>query len=165
MFYCYDTTTIIMDFLTRKQLKPILCINKEFNKIKNKNYYKIRILQNFLKKNKRLKCHLNRHFCFKISKEELIENKEKYIGKVIQFIIIPKPFVNISFCGYTHFIMWECVLVNTRNLNNTEDNGVLVNRIGQIDFNIYKMIPSYKNLRTPTINLLFRNYIFKYNKI
>ena len=138
MFYCYDTTTVIMDFLTRKQLRSILCLNKEFNQIKNENYYKCRILQNFFKRNRRLKCHLNRRFCYKVSKKELMKNKEKYIGKVIQFIIIPKPTTNISFCGHKHYIMWECVLLDTRNPSNLEDKGILVNHVGNVDFNVYQ---------------------------
>ena len=138
MFYCYDTTTTVMDFLNRVELKPIICLNKEFNTITKKNYYKFRIIQHHFKRWRRLKCHNNISYCYKISKKELIENKEKYIGKTIQFIIIPRPNCNVSSCGYRHYIMWQCKLRDIKCPNYKDLFGLLVSHVGYVDYNVYK---------------------------
>ena len=139
MFYCYDTTVVVMDFLNRVELKPIICLNKEFNTIAKKNYYKFRIIQHHFKRWRKLKCHNNISYCYKISKKELIENKEKYIGENIQFIFIPKPNCNISSCGHKHYILWQCRL---RDINYSNDNknllGLWISHIGYVDYNLYK---------------------------
>lgn len=138
MFNCYDTTTVVMDFLNRPELKKIICLNKEFNTIAKQNYYKFRIIQHHFKRWRRLKCHNNISYCYKISKKELIENKEKYIGKTIQFIIIPKPNCNVSSCGYRHYIMWQCKLRDIKCPNDKDLFGLSVSHVGYVDYNVYK---------------------------
>ena len=101
-FGCQDTTTVIMDYLSRKEIRPLLCLNKDFYNIRNNGYYSIRVIQDFIKKNKKLKCHENKYYCTKIKLNELLKNSEKYIGKTIQFII-KRKYVNPK-----SYILWHC---------------------------------------------------------
>ena len=53
-FGCQDTTTVIMDYLTRKEMRPWLCINKDFNMnydVKDNNNIKFKINNNNIKNN------------------------------------------------------------------------------------------------------------------
>tara|TARA_B100000524_G_scaffold215199_1_gene112972 strand:- start:5686 stop:6174 length:489 start_codon:yes stop_codon:yes gene_type:complete len=106
MFICYDITTNIFDNLSYRDLKYIILINKEFYNTKKSKYYKIRLLQNL----KPIKCHFNEKRCCKISAENVLKNKNKYIGKRFQFIIKYNKNLNISFCKNKHYILWEFIL-------------------------------------------------------
>jgi len=111
MFICYDITTDILDNLSYDKLKQILSINNEFYNLKKTMYYKIRILQNW----RIPKCHINEKKCYKVSFLNLVKNKNKYVGKRLQFILKTQPGLNISFCGNKHYILWECILYNIKN--------------------------------------------------
>ena len=108
IFGCLDTTTVVMDYLTRQEIKPLLCLNKDFNNIRNNGYHSIRVVQDFIKKNKKLKCHENRYNCKKISLKELYQHSSKYIGKTIQFILSSNQ---KSYQKCFHNILWHCKLV------------------------------------------------------
>ena len=67
MFGCYDTTTVIMNFLNKPDCEILIQLNKNFYKIKKTIYYKIRILQYFIRNiNRKLKCFFNDQYCFLI---------------------------------------------------------------------------------------------------
>ena len=70
IFGCEDTTTVVMDYLSRKEIRPLLCINKDFYNIRNNGYYSIRVVQDFFKP-KKIKCHENKHYCKKITLQDI----------------------------------------------------------------------------------------------
>ena len=127
IFGCEDTTTIIMDYLKRKETRSLLCVNKDFNNIKNNRYYSIRVIQDFIRKNKRLKCHENKYNCRKITFQELYNNTNKYIGRTIQFIMrkIVSP----------NKILWHCKfngIYRYNDLQVSDRQGILAIHIGHI---------------------------------
>ena len=111
MLICYDITTNILDNLSYRDIKPIILTNKQFYNIKKSKYYKIRLLQNL----RTLKCHFNEKRCCKILFQDILKNKNKYIGKRFQFILKHKKNLNISFCKNKHYILWEFILFDIRN--------------------------------------------------
>ena len=109
LFGCEDTTTIVMNYFTKKELRPILCINKELCNMKYSSYFKIRTVQDFIKKYangvygyRRITCHSNLNYCKKIKFSELYRDIDKYRGKTIQFILKNKYYISCR-----HYIMWE----------------------------------------------------------
>ena len=127
IFGCEDTTTIIMDYLTREETRPLMCVNNDFNNIRNNGYHSIRVIQDFIRKNKRLKCHENKYYCRKITLTELLKNSEKYIGKTIQFIMrkIASP----------NKILWHCKfngIYRYNDLQVSDRQGILAMHIGHI---------------------------------
>ena len=168
IFGCQDTTTVVMDYLTRQEIKPLLCLNKDFNNIRNNGYHSIRVVQDFIKKNKKLKCHENRYNCKKISLKELYLNSSKYIGKTIQFILISNK---QSYQKCVHNILWHCKLGGITlpyNYNNygdngdNDDNGILAIHEGHINNNIYSTCDCFNNTSTlqldsPNSFIFFKN--------
>lgn len=136
IFGCEDTTTIVMNYLSRKEIIPLLCINKDFNNIKNNGYYSIRVVQEFFNKYKKIKCHENKHYCKKITLQDLYKNFDNYIGKSIQFILKP---TNISHKECVHNIMWQCKFggIFRPNNFNFQTKGIMAIHKGHINRNIY----------------------------
>ena len=136
IFGCEDTTTVVMDYMTRKEIRPLLSINKDFYNIRNNGYYSIRVVQNFFKKYKKIKCHENKHYCKKTTLQDLYENSNKYIGKSIQFILKPS---NIGHQECIHNIMWQCKFGGTTRPNNFDltNKGILGIHLGHIHRNIH----------------------------
>lgn len=150
IFGCLDTTTVVMDYLTRQEIKPLLCLNKDFNNIRNNGYHSIRVVQDFIKKNKKLKCHENRYNCRKISLKELYQHSSKYIGKTIQFILRSNQ---KSYQKCFHNILWHCklggiTLPYNYNYKNYGDNGILAIHEGHINNNIYSTCDCFNNTST-----------------
>ena len=138
IFGCEDTTTIIMDSLTLEKIRVLLCINKDFYNIKNNGYYSIRVIQEFFKKYKKIKCHENKYSCKKITLSQLLKNSEKYIGKTIQFIM---PLEKIAYKP-CHHTLWHCkfggssIPPNLINVFN-DKQGIIAKHLGHINHNIY----------------------------
>ena len=135
IFGCQDTTTVVMDYLSRKEIRPLLCINKDFYNIRNNGYYSIRVVQDFFKP-KKIKCHENKHYCTKITLQDLYKNSDEYIGKNIQFIIKPK---NIGHKECIHNILWQCKFggIFRPNNFNFQTKGIMAIHKGHINRNIY----------------------------
>ena len=139
IFGCQDTTTVVMDFLPRSELRSLLCINSHFSKIKENGYYSIRIIQDFIKKNKTMKCHQNRYNCKKITFQQLYKYTDKYIGKTIQFLIKYRySRSGVNECGF-HYTMWHCKLGGITLPYNyvTPSNGIVAIHVGHIQDNIH----------------------------
>tara|TARA_B100000212_G_C27228514_1_gene470520 strand:+ start:128 stop:652 length:525 start_codon:yes stop_codon:yes gene_type:complete len=141
IFGCEDTTTVVMNYLTRKEIRPLLCINKDFYNIRNNGYYSIRVVQHFFK-HKKIKCHENKHYCKKITLQDLYQDSDEYIGKSIQFILKP---TNIGNQECIHNTMWECKFGGTTTPNNFNltNKGILGIHIGHINHNIYSTCSCY----------------------
>ena len=136
MFGCYDTTTVIMDFLNKSDCKIITQLDKNFYKIKNNRYYKIRILQCFIRNiNRKLKCFFNDQYCKKITFKQLENNIDKYVGKTIQFIL-KSPFKTKFICEKYHYTLWECKLKYRDNNYFKDIKGINTSHNGRINFNI-----------------------------
>ena len=132
-FGCQDTTTVVMNYLTRKELTPLLCINKDFYNIRNNGYYSIRVVQDFFNNYKKTKCHENKYYCKKITLSELLKNSEKYIGKTIQFIL--KRFMS------SNKILWHCTFSGIYGLHDfqaPDRQGILAMHKGHIWQNMCK---------------------------
>ena len=126
-FGCEDTTTRVMDYLTREETRPLMCVNNDFNNIRNNGYHSIRVIQDFIRKNKKIKCHENKYNCRKISFQELYNNTHKYIGRTIQFIMrkIASP----------NKILWHCKfngIYRYNDLQVSDRQGILAMHIGHI---------------------------------
>ena len=141
LFGCEDTTTIVMNYFTKKELRPILCINKELYKIKYSSYFKIRTVQDFIKKYangvygyRRITCHSNLNYCKKIKFSELYRDIDKYRGKTIQFILKNKYYIPCR-----HYIMWESMLEGVTNRHAKFIKGINVKHIGYINCNIHSV--------------------------
>ena len=139
IFGCEDTTTIIMDYLKRKETRSLLCVNKNFNNIKNNGYHSIRVIQDFIRKNKKIKCHENKYNCRKISFQELYNNTHKYIGRTIQFII---RYHKCSPTKEIDPILWHCKLGGIHlpydyGFFRPREKGILALHVGHIQDNIY----------------------------
>ena len=150
LFGCFDTTTHVMNYLTKKECKPILCLNNDCNAIKKHAYFKQRTIKNFVITHKRLKCHLNENYCYKVSHKELVDNQDKYIGETIQFLLKPWGTSVVSWEGTTGYyedevlrdidgepifpVLWECKLLGLSNPNDLSNfkNGITVAHIGKI---------------------------------
>ena len=137
MFGCYDTTTMIMDNLNYNDSRTLTYLNKKFNEIKDQNYYKFRIIQNFIRK-RIIKCHLNESNCYKIKFNDLITHTSYFLGKRMQMIFKPQSMNNLSFCGYTHYILWECDFIGLITNYPQYISGIRCKNINKINFNIYK---------------------------
>ena len=136
IFGCEDTTTIIMDYLKRKETRSLLCVNKNFNNIRNNGYHSIRVIQDFIRKNKKIKCHENKYNCRKITLTELLNNSEKYIEKTIQFII---PFKKTAYKPGSH-TLWHCKfggIFRYSDFQWRQPPGILIKHVGHINLDIY----------------------------
>ena len=164
IFGCEDTTTVVMNYLTRKEIRPLLCINKDFYNIRNNGYYSIRVVQDFFKP-KKIKCHENKHYCTKITLQDLYKNSDKYIGKSIQFIIKPN-YIGDQEC--IHNIMWQCKLGGTTRPNNYfnfRDKGITAIHKGHINRNIYNTCSCEHERQELNSEMTFTYFTEKYFQI
>ena len=137
MFGCYDTTTLVMDFLHKSDCNSLIHVDKNFYKIKNARYYKIRILQYFIRNiNCKLKCFFNDQYCKKITFKQLENNIDKYAGKTIQFIL-KSPFKTKFNCEKYHYTLWECKLISKYDSYFRHIKGINTSHNGRINFNIF----------------------------
>ena len=138
IFGCEDTTTRVMDYLTREETRPLMCVNNDFNNIRNNGYHSIRVIQDFIRKNKKIKCHENKYNCRKISFQELYNNTNKYIGRTIQFII---RYHKCSPTKEIDPILWHSKLGGIHNpydnVFRPREKGILAINVGYTQDNIY----------------------------
>ena len=130
---CKDTTTVVMNYLSLKQLRSLLCVNTDLYNIRNSRYYSIRVIQEFFKKYKKIKGHENKYSCRKITLTHLIDNSEKYIGKTIQFILRKTASRNK--------VLWHCKFAGIYRHNHfrvPRREGILAMHIGHIWQNMCK---------------------------
>jgi len=130
MQLCNDILTVIMDYLPFYRCRELLCINKNFLWMKHNVYYKIRILQHFMRK-KLLKCFFNDQYCNKINFTSLEKNINNYVGKKIQFIL-KTPYKTSYICEHNHYTLWEC-----RILSNLYNKAITGGNNGRINFNVF----------------------------
>ena len=164
IFGCEDTTTVVMNYLTRKEIRPLLCINKDFYNIRNNGYYSIRVIQEFFKP-KKIKCHENKHYCKKITLQDLYNNVNNYIGKNIQFILKSK---NIGHNECIHNIMWLCKFGGTTrpyNNFNFRDKGIMAIHVGHVNKNIYNNCSCEHELQELNNGNIFTYFTEKYHHI
>ena len=164
IFGCEDTTTVVMNYLTRKEIRPLLCINKDFYNIRNNGYYSIRVDQDFFKP-KKIKCHENKHYCKKITLQDLYNNVNNYIGKSIQFILKPN---NIGHKECVHNIMWQCKFGGTTRPNNYfnfRDKGITAIHKGHINRNIYNTCSCEHERQELNSEMTFTYFTEKYHHI
>ena len=139
---CKDTVTVIMDYLSLKQVRSLLCVNKELYTMRNIRYYSVRVIQEFFKKYKKIMCHENKYYCTKITLSHLIDNSVKYMGKTIQFILRKT--------GVRNKVLWHCKFggsypphSNTQGL----EQGIVAMHVGHWNANIYSKSSCYRNGR------------------
>jgi len=168
---CQDTTTVVMNYLSLKQIRILLCVNKYLYTIRNNPYYSIRVIQEFFKKYKKIKCHENKYSCTKITLSHLIDNSLKYIGKTIQFILRKT--------GSSNKVLWHCKFGGSHlRQNNTEDlehvffsspleQGIIAVHVGHVNPNIYSKSSYNRNgrkLDDPEVFIFFeRDKIYEYS--
>ena len=164
IFGCEDTTTVVMDYLSRKEIRPLLCINKDFYNIRNNGYYSIRVVQNFFKKYKKIKCHENKYYCKKTTLQDLYENSNKYIGKSIQFIFKP---CNIGHQECIHNIMWQCKFggIFRPNNFNSQTKGIMAIHKGHINRNIYNTCSCEHDRQELNSEMTFTYFTEKYHHV
>ena len=168
---CQDTATVVMNYLSLKQVRMLLCVNKNLYTMRNNPYYSIRVIQEFFKKYKKIKCHENKYSCTKITLTHLIDNSLKYMGKTIQFILRKT--------GSSNKVLWHCKFGGSHlRQNNTEDlesvffsspleQGIIAVHVGHWNGNIYSKLScnrNGRNLDDPEVFTFFeRENIYEYS--
>ena len=159
---CQDTATVVMNYLSLKQVRMLLCVNTHLYTIRNIRYYSIRVIQEFFKKYKKIKCHENKYSCTKITLTHLIDNSLKYMGKTIQFILRKT--------GSSNKVLWHCKFggsylpqYNTQDL----EQGIVAIHVGHVNPNIYSKLSCNSNgrkLDDPEVFIFFeRDKIYEYS--
>ena len=170
---CQDTATVVMNYLSLKQVRMLLCVNTHLYTIRNIRYYSIRVIQEFFKKYKKIKCHENKYSCTKITLTHLIDNSLKYMGKTIQFILRKT--------GSSNKVLWHCKFGGSHlpqhNIEPTTvfrmffssplEQGIIAVHVGHVNANIYSKSSCNRNgrkLDDPEVFIFFeRDKIYEYS--